>query len=169
MKMIIPVLIPISPDRIIPEEVLSSILNQGVPVTIYASNAIGTGAAKARGYLKGLLRDDPGYVMTTDNDIVLPDRSLIAMIDSMERNTDFAGVAISKHYSPENEIDEPRHVDAGPVLWRSEAYNKVEYHISDGCECLTMCNDLRHMGYRIGFLGGFQCHHIIDTRKNNGK
>ena len=167
--MIIPVLIPICPDRIIPEQVLSSILDQGIPVTIYASNAIGNGAAKARQYLKDLVKDDPGYVMTTDNDIVLPKGCLIGMLDFMERNPSFGGIAISKHYSPQNAVDEPGHVDAGPVLWRSEAYNKVKYHTNDGCECAGMTKDIRRLDYRIGFLGGFRCHHIINTRKNHGK
>ena len=166
--MIIPVLIPICPDRFVPEEVFSSILDQGIPVTIYASNAIGTGAAKARQYLKDLVKDDPGYVMTTDNDIVLPERSLIAMLDFMNRNTDFAGVAISKHYSPEASVEEAKHVDAGPVLWRSEVYNQMQYHTNDGCECMGMTKDVRALGYRIGFLGGFRCHHILDTRKHHG-
>ena len=167
--MIIPVLIPICPDRFVPEEVLSSILDQGIPVTIYASNAIGNGAYRARQYLKDLVKADPGYVMTTDNDIVLPKGCLIAMLDFMERNPSFAGIAISKNFKPREEVVESGHVDAGPVLWRSSVYSQLEYHISDGCECLGMTKDVRHMGYRIGFLGGFRCHHIINTRNRHGK
>ena len=162
--MIIPVLMPIDPMRIVPEPVLTSLLTQGIPINLIMSNAIGTGAAQARQHLKDMLKSDPGYVMTTDNDIVLEKGSLLAMLDFMERNSDFGGIVISKHFRPV-QVQEGRHVDASPALYRSSIYNQITYHNRDGCECMGIANDIRNLGYRIGFLDNFQCEHIMDTKR----
>lgn len=162
--MIIPVLMPVDPTRIVPEPVLTSILTQGIPINLLMSNAIGSGAAQARQHLKDMLKSDPGYVMTTDNDIVLEPESLIAMISFLEENESFGGIVISKHFRPE-QVHEGRHIDASPALYRKEIYDRLTYHTNDGCECMGIANDIRSMGYKIGFLGGFKCHHILDTQR----
>ena len=162
--MIIPVLMPVDPLRYVPEQVLTSILSQGISINLIMSNAIGTGAAQARQHLKDMLKSDPGYVMTTDNDIVLEKGSLLAMISFMDQNASFGGIVISKHMRP-NQVIEGRHVDASPALYRREVYDRLTYHTNDGCECMGVANDIRGMGYKIGFLGGFKCYHILDTQR----
>ena len=171
----IDVLLACSPDRIIPEPVMSSILMQDVPVTVFICHHEGGGAWKARNYLQDVWEnlpnrnDDTGLVLTMDNDIVLPQGSLAKLVKFLNQHDDFGAIGISKQYSPIREVDEKVHIDAAPVLYRNEVYGRLRYSTTHSCECLQMTKDVRSMGYRMGFIGGLKCQHIEETRVNYGQ
>ena len=157
------VLMPISPDRIIPEPVMSSILMQGIPVTIIMHNSIGDDAVAARQYLHDYPYKSDKFILTMDNDLVLPQDSLQKLVDFLNKNEDFGAIAISKLFTPTEPVDEAGHIDAAPVLFRLEVYEKIDYHNRNGCECMGMTKDIRNLGYKIGFLGGLKAKHILET------
>ena len=169
----IDILIACSPDRYFPQLVMDHLLIQGIPIRLFFSNAKGDGAASARNFVKNMWQnsnDKSHYVLMTDNDIIFPDGSLQAMINFLDRHQDFAAISLHRNDAPqipETEASEPGHVNAGPVLFRSEVYNQISYHNNDGCECQGMSNDVRRLGYRIGYLGQWKYDHIEHTRKNN--
>ena len=111
------VLMPVSPDRIIPDDVMPSILMQGIPVTIIMHNSIGNSAAKARQYLKDYAYLSEDFILTMDNDIILPEGSLHKLVAFLNENEDFGAIAISKHFTPTKPVDEAGHIDAAPILY----------------------------------------------------
>ena len=156
------VLLACHPDRIIPEAVMTSILNQGVPLNIHICAHIGTGAWKSRQYLKDRYPKDCDYVLTMDNDIVLPDNAIVNLIQFLENNPDFAAIGISKQFKPVSVSEEP-HIDAAPLLFRPHIYDQLTYRHDQYCECLDMTRDLRNMNHRIGFIGGLKCQHLPES------
>ena len=163
------VLMVCSPDRYIPQLVLDHLLIQNVPMRFFISNVKGDGAASARNFVKEMwqpVNEKSKYVLMTDNDLCLPAGSLQAMIDFMDANEDFGAIALHRHEVP-TEVREEPHVNAGPVLFRSNIFYKIEYHNNDGCECQGMTNDIKKLDHRIGYLDGYKYEHIEETRRND--
>ena len=170
------ILMPCAPNRNVPIEVLNSFIMQEMPCRFFFSNTVGNNDyAAARNCVKDMWQnssDISHYVLMTDNDLILSDGILQAMINFLDQNSDFGAIGIEQGEAPlvpDTEATEPTHVDAGPVLWRSDLLQKVTYHFNDGCECQGACNDLRSLDYRIGFLGSWSCEHIEDTYKKDTK
>ena len=158
------VLLPCAPGRIIPEPVMSSILLQDVPITLHICQHIGDGAWRARQYLKDLCAESKNdLTFTMDNDIILPRGALHRLMAFLEDHRDFAAIGISRYYEPPLDYVEPWHISAAPVLFRTEVYKQIDYRL-DGCECKAMTDDVRALGYRIGFIGHLQYKHISETR-----
>ena len=165
----IDILIPMSPDRYWPQICIDHILIQNIPFNLFFSNAKGDGAASARNHVKDMWTNYEGrstYVLTSDNDLLLPEGSLQAMIDFLESNADYGAIALHRNQTPDR-VMEDAHVNAGPVLYRSHVFEQITYHNNSGCECQGMTNDIRNLGYRIGYLNGFQYPHIENTRRND--
>lgn len=163
---------PIEEGRFLPQAVLASIEAQGIPYRLWVSTTFSNGETAAmRNNVKNFaLRSDAPYILMTDNDLVFAEGDVEAMVDFLEEHHDFAAIAISKHGVPptpngETEATEPDHVDAGPVLFRRSVYEQVQYSNDNGkCECGAMCDTLRNMGQRIGFLTNRAVHHIATTK-----
>ena len=60
----------------------------------------------------------------TDNDILMPEGSIQDMIDFLDNNEDFGAISLHRTELPE-EVTEPSHINAGPVLFRSDVFNKL--------------------------------------------
>ena len=163
------VLMVCSPDRYIPQLVMDYLLIQKIPMRFFISNVKGDGAASARNFVKEMWQANPNkskYALMTDNDLLMPESSVQAMINFMNDNSDFGAIALHRNETPNRTI-EPNHINAGPVLFRSDIYDKITYHNNDGCECQGQCNDIRNLDYRIGYLGGYQYQHLENTRRSD--
>ena len=163
------VLIVCGPERYIPQLVFDHLLIQKVPIRFFISNVKGDGAASARNFLKEMwnpVTNKSKYVLMTDNDLYFPEGTLLKMIDFLDKNQDFAAISLHRHEIPKF-VQESKHINAGPVLYRSEIFEKIRYHNNDGCECQGMTNDIKKMGHRIGYLNGSKYEHIEDTRRND--
>ena len=163
------VLIPMSPDRYFPQLVMDHLLVQGFPLRLFFSNVKGDGAASARNFVKAMWshnKNPSKYVLATDNDLILPRDSVQAMITFLDENEDFGAIALHRNHTPDT-VEESPHVNAGPVLFRSSILKQITYHNDSGCECQGMTNDVRNLGYRIGYLGGYQYDHIEQTRRSD--
>ena len=162
-----------SPERFLPQVVLDHLLIQNIPFRFFFSNAKGDGAASARNFVKAMWQPSPDrskYVLMSDNDILMPDGSVQAMIDFLDQNEDFGAIGMQRGGAPElpkTQAMESPHVNAGPVLFRTELYDQITYHNNNGCECQGMSDDIRELGFRIGFIGSFTYDHIDRTKRND--
>lgn len=170
------ILIPCAPNRHLPQKVLNSLITKELPCRLFFSNTVGNNDyAMARNSVKDLWQISPQksrYCLMTNNDLIFPCGALQAMIDFLDQNSDFGAIGLEYNEAPlvpDTEATESTHINAGPTLWRNELFQKIEYHYNDGCECQGACNDLRKMGYRIGFLGSWHCDHIDDTIREDLK
>ena len=170
------VLMPCAPDRNIPTEVLNSFIMQDIPCRLFFSNLVGNNDyAAARNCVRDMWRlnsNKSSLVFMADNDVVIPSEALQAMIKFLDQNPDFGAIGLEKNEAPlipDTEATEPTHVNGGTTLWRSNLLQKIPYHFNDGCECQGACNDLRALGYRIGFLGSWFGKNIEDTRREDLK
>ena len=158
-----------SPERFIPQLTIDHLLIQKIPMRFFISNAIGTGAADARNFVKSMWKECPqksDYFLMTDNDILIPKDSLQDMINFLNNNKEFGAIALHRTETPK-EITEISHINAGPVLFRSPAFEQITYHNNDGCECQGMSNDVRKLGHRIGYLPNWQYEHIDRTKRSD--
>ena len=163
------VLMVCSPSRYIPQLVMDHLLIQNIPMRFFISNVKGDGATSARNFAKQMWNQVPEkspYVLMTDNDLLFPEGSLQSMVNFLDSNSDFGAISLHRHQIP-NSVDEPNHINAGPVLFRSEVYDQITYHNDDGCECQGMTNDVRNLDYRIGYLSGYKYEHIEDTQRGD--
>lgn len=164
--------IPTQDGRFIPQSVIASIENQGIPYRLWISTKYSNGEyAMARNHTKDLaLQGTSPYILMTDNDIVFPNGAFEAMITWLEENPDFGMVAISKHGDPDpgktEGVIESFHIDAGPCMFRRSVYEKFTYtNKGQRCECGAMSIALREEhNVRIGFLRGWTVQHMQNTR-----
>ncbi len=165
------ILIPMSPERFFPQVVMDHILIQNIPFRLFFTNAKGDGATSARNFVKAMWQSSPDkskYVLMTDNDICLPENLVRSMIEFLDTNEDYGALGVQRGGEPpisKAEAMESGHINAGPVLFRQEVFEKITYHNNDGCECQGMTNDVRKMGSRIGFIGGFTYEHVDRTKR----
>ena len=121
-----------SPDRFIPAICMDHLFAQNIPFRLFMSNSVGSGAADARNLVKEMWQSSDNdakssYVLATDNDIILPLGSLQSMIDFLDQNHEFGAIALHRNMLP-TEVQEDKHVNAGPVLYRSSVYSQITYH-----------------------------------------
>ena len=167
------ILIPMSPERFLPQVVLDHLLIQNIRFRLFFSNVKGDGAASARNFVKDMWQQSLNkseFCLMTDNDICLPEGSVQAMINFLNQNSDFGAIGLKRNGAPEvpdTEAVEPPHISAGPVLFRSSIFEQITYHNNDGCECQGQSNDVRNLGSRIGFLGGWTYDHIDRTKRDD--
>ena len=173
------VLMVCSPSRFIPQLVIDHLLIQNIPMRFFISNCKGDGSANARNFIKDTWKLIPSkekskYVLMTDNDLLMPPGSVQDMINFLDENSDFGAISLHRNKAPQ-ELEEPKHINAGPVLFRSPVLGQITYHNNDGCECQGMTNDVRdiiidseaELGYRIGYLPNYQYGHIENTGRND--
>ena len=172
---------PIQEGRYLPQAVLASIELQACPYRLWLSTRFSSGetAAMRQNVMDMALRGPSEFVLATDNDLVFSDGDFQAMVEFLIANPDFAGIAISKgaEKNPDDPggVSEDPHVDAGPVMFRKSAFTndhqdpetgqfeRLAYSNKSGCECQSLCNDIRRLGMRIGFLNGRRVHHMHNT------
>jgi hypothetical protein len=120
--------------------------------------------ARARNHAKEL--GSAHYVMFLDADVILPPGGIEALIRGLIFDPRYAALGIS--------YEEPvppgaMHVAMGAVLFLRPILARIEFRAEpDRCECLSCCEDIRRMGYRIDYLPGFRARHLrgpLDWKK----
>lgn len=167
---VLDVLMVCGPERYMPQIALDTILRENIRIRLFFSNAVGTGAADARNNVKNMWQmSQSSYdlVLVTDNDIFFEEKSIPAMITFLEENETFGAIALHRDKPCAEDNLEPPHVNAGPVMYRSSVYEQIKYHNNDGCECQGMSNDIRKLGYRIGYLKDGTYSHVFRTARED--
>lgn len=112
--------------------------------------------ARARNRAKAL--GQAHYVLFLDRDVILPPRGIEALILSLLLDPRYAAMGIN--------YEEPappgaRHVAMGAALFLRPVLARITFRAEpDRCECLSCCEDLRRMGYRIDYLPGARARHL---------
>jgi hypothetical protein len=175
------VLMPTKEGRFIPQSVLEGLLGQQLPFRLWVSTTVSDGDyAKARNHIKQRAHSHP-YVLMLDNDVVLPEGALGAMMRFLDTQADFVAIALQKGHlesgglSNSLQADEPMHVDMSCVLFRTEDLLRLTFRYPgdqrerrQGCECLQACQEIRGRGKRIGFLKGITAQHLDYTETWSG-
>ena len=171
--MIIDVVMPVKEGRYLPQKVLISLLQQGIPFRLFVSTKVSNGDyPAARNNIKQYGHSE--FVLMLDNDIVLPDGALSQLIDFLQSHREYAAIGLPKQdfsaMGREWHLHAP-HVDMSCVLFRGEVLKQLTFRWpppgenadTGGCECGQACRDLRRMGWEIGFLPGGWAEHIVQT------
>ena len=161
--------------RFISPQVIEGLQKQRWPYRLWISTQNdNNGAAGTRNRVKRF--GETKYILAMDNDLILEEGSFLKMVEFLDNHPDFAAIAISKKEKFEGNGEEliRNHVDSAPVLWRKEILDQLtyEFRATGGviqCECQTACDDVRKMGYEIGFLTNIMCKHVEDTRHESIK
>ncbi len=179
---LIDVLMPTKEGRFIPEAVLQGLLRQNISFRLWVSTVVSDGDyAKARNHIKQYAYSEP-YVLMLDNDIILPEGGLDAMMKFLDSHEDFAAIALRKGQAFESEepsdppmAEEPEHINMSCVLFRTAELKSLtfgypggaDFQRRSGCECIKACQDIRAIGKRIGFIQGIAAGHIYDTEMHS--
>ncbi len=171
--MIIDIVMPMKEGRYVPQEVLDSLLRQGIPFRLFVSTKVSNGDfPAARNNIKQYGRSE--FVLMLDNDIVLPDGALSKMRDFLQSHAEYAAIGLPKQdftAMSQEWLLHALHVDMSCVLFRGEILEQLTFRwpppdegaAAGGCECGQACRDLRRMGWEIGFLPGMYAGHIVST------
>lgn len=171
--MIVDVLLPCHPQKKIPFEVIDSILTQDYPVNLMISNAIDSGHQKAREHVKNLYKVQNQFIVSTDDAVIIPPNTFKKQIEFLQTHLDFAAIGIYQNprpgniderpFGPENEAVQYRHVSSSLLMWRSIIFNNCSYLVGEGCDCQRMCDQIRDLGWKIGYLNNIFHNHIDDS------
>lgn len=182
---VIDILIPIAPNRFLPQVVLDHLLVQGYPLRFFISNVVGDSASKARESVKQMWQNsEPSapYCLMIDNDIILNPGTLDVMIRFLENNQNFVALALQKGEDPIGRITEaiePQDIPLAPVLYKSKIYKQIPYfkeieHSKQPEEENQQkqpepdpTKQIRDLGYKIGLLCGVTYQYIQDTSKTD--
>ena len=171
----IDVCMAVEEGRFISPQVIEGLQIQQWPYRLWISTQNdNNGAAGTRNRVKRF--GETKYILAMDNDLILEKDSFSKMVEFLDIHPHFAAIAINKYKRPEGDGEGliSNHVDSAPVLWRKEILDKLtyEFRATGGiiqCECQTACDDVRKMGYEIGFLTNITCKHIPDTKHESIK
>ena len=167
---LIDICMAVEEGRYIDPKVLKSIELQNWPYRLWISTQNdNNGAAGTRNRVKKF--GETKYILAMDNDLILEKGSLSKMVSFLNEHPHFAAIGINKYRRPEGNGEGliSKHVDSAPLLWRKEVLDKITYEfrpVEDTiqCECQSACDDVRALGYEIGFLTAITCDHIKDTQ-----
>jgi hypothetical protein len=117
-------------------------------------------SAIARARNTGKRRGTSAWLMFLDDDVVLAPNCVRALWDGLRTRPDFAALAADY-------LNESRgrmacsHIAMGATLFRRAALDLIEFRwVSDKCECLCCCHDLRRRRMGIGYLPEARASHI---------
>ncbi len=161
------VLTVLGPGMSVHDRVLSALKNQGdVNLKHYIVEGQAllpgedriTAIAKARNCAKEL--GDSHYAMFLDYDVVLPPSGIEKLVYALILNPYYAAIGIDYQ-----NIFQPSvlniHVAMGSVLFIRPILQKIVFRTEPGkCECYCCCEDIRQMGYLIGYLPDLRAEHI---------
>ncbi|MBM3242491.1 glycosyltransferase family 2 protein [Candidatus Poribacteria bacterium] len=165
------VLTVLGPGRTICEPVLSVLENQGdvelkhhiVDGTPMPGERERDAIVRARNQAKQL--GTAHYAMFWDDDVVLPPLGIEKLVYTLIFNPRYVAIGIDY----QNFIQTSPwtiHVAMGAVLFIRPILARIRFrHEPDKCECLCCCEDIRRMGYCIGYIPGLRAEHLKDTQK----
>jgi hypothetical protein len=96
--------------------------------------------------------------MYLDDDVVLGDDCVAQLVAALENRRDFAALAADSADEMREGFqnwDYPRHVGMAAAMFRREHLKRFEFRWEQGkCECKCCCDDLRRMGFGVGYVRG---------------
>jgi len=99
------------------------------------------------------------FAMFLDRDVLLPAGAIEALLYGFLIRPHHAALAI--RYLDRDHSLVPFHVAMGATLFYRDVLERIEFRAEPGlCECMVCCNDLRRMGYAIGYLPGLVARHL---------
>ena len=100
------------------------------------------------------------WVMFLDDDVRLAPHAIGNLFQSLAERPRTAALAANFLHEPYHESPAP-HVAMGATLFRREALRQIEFRWRDNqCECRCCCDDLRHLGWEIDYLGSACAFHL---------
>lgn len=161
------VLTVLGPGRTIREPVLFALENQG-HVALEHHVVEGTpplpgerrtdAIARARNRAKWL--GNAHYAMFLDDDVVLPPQAIEKLVFALLFNPRYAAIGID-YQGFEQSSPWAVHVAMGAVMFIRPILEQIHFRTEPNkCECYCCCDDIRRMGYLIGYLPGLQAEHL---------
>jgi hypothetical protein len=108
------------------------------------------------------------WVMFLDDDVELALSCVERLRTALVQRPGFA--ALAADYLAEGGGVRAEHVAMGATLFRREALEQVQFRSeTDRCECQCCCDDLRRLGWSIGYLPGACATHLRRQRPEQGR
>jgi hypothetical protein len=159
------VLTLLAPGAVIASPVLDALKNQG---GVNLEHHVVEGArlpgerrenAIARGRNKAKVWGHAHYALFLDSDVVLPPFGIEQLLYGLLFNPRYAALGIN--YQDEVHSPWPDHVAMGATLFYRPILERIQFRVEPGvCECYCCCQDIRRMGYLIGYLPGLRAEHL---------
>jgi len=161
------VLTVLGPGKSIREPVLSALEDQGnVALEHYVVEGTPLlpgerrvdAIARARNRAKEL--GTAHYAMFLDDDVVLPPKGIEELVYALFLNPRYAAIGIDYQH-----VTQPwpwiAHVAMGAVMFIRPILEQIHFRTEPyKCECYCCCEDIRRMGYLIGYLPGLRAEHL---------
>jgi hypothetical protein len=108
-------------------------------------------------------------MMFVDDDVVLDEACIRELLQGLLNAPKYG--ALAADYLGESQGGfRTSHVAMGATLFRRSALSHVRFRWEPGkCECQCCCNDLRGLGWEIGYLPSARARHVRRTRTQNGQ
>ena len=108
---------------------------------------------------KGKLQGSSPWLMFLDDDVTLSADCIYRLVGALSNRPGFGALA-ADYLSQSCSDGQSRHVGMGATLFRRSELNRIRFRYdSNRCECQCCCDDLRSLGYRIGYLPGSTAEH----------
>jgi hypothetical protein len=99
------------------------------------------------------------YALFLDSDVVLPPLGIQQLLFGLLFSPHYAALGIN--YQDEVHTPLPAHVAMGATLFYRPILERIQFRVEPGtCECYCCCQDIRRMGYLIGYLPGIRAEHL---------
>jgi hypothetical protein len=111
------------------------------------------------------------WLMFLDDDVELEPDCIAALVDGLRRRPDFAALAADYLHETHPHLTSragSSHVAMGSTLFRRDRLAAVSFRWESGkCECQCCCDDLRRLGFGIGYLPAARARHArMDTPRH---
>lgn len=114
--------------------------------------------ARARNEAKQV--GDAPWLFFLDDDVVLAPSSVSRLLDGLTKQGD-AGALAADYLGESRGASGSAHVAMGAVLFRRSALVPVQFRWEPArCECQCCCDDLRRLGWQIGYLPAARAIHL---------
>jgi hypothetical protein len=162
---LVDVLTVLPPGGAIDDRVLAALDNQGhvrlQPHVIEGPRHPGESRESAIARARNLARArvQAPYALFLDSDVVLPPLGIEKLVRGLYFNHRYAALGIN--YQDEVQTPWPAHVAMGATLFYRPILERIQFRVEPGtCECYCCCQDIRRMGYLIGYLPGLCAEHL---------
>jgi hypothetical protein len=100
------------------------------------------------------------WLMFLDDDVALGEDCIRRLLDELWHCPGYGAVAAN--YLGESRSGHPdRHIAMGATLFRRQVLRHIRFRWEDGhCECQCCCDDLRQLGFGIGYVAGARARHL---------
>ena len=116
----------------------------------------------ARARNRGKRLGSCGWLMFLDDDVALGPRTVAELIEGLKSRPAYGALAADYRGDCAGTTPVP-HVAMGATLFRRSALALIEFRwTAERCECQCCCDDLRRLGFGIGYLPGAAAGHLTE-------